>query len=61
MSDLVSRAVGLAAAFVGGFAVGYLTVTKVAPAVQAKVEAMNAGDPWDVWDDEEWLDGWTPS
>lgn len=35
------------------FGVGYLAVTKAAPAIQAKVEAMDLDSMWDVYA-EEW-------
>lgn len=47
MKQLITLAVG--------FAVGYWVVTKAAPYVQAKVEAMDLDTVWDVWDTEEWM------
>lgn len=43
------------AKFVFWFAVGYFAVTKVMPAVQAKIEAMDLDAVWEVWDTEEWM------
>ncbi len=37
------------------FGVGYLVTTKVAPALQAKYEAMDLDSVWDVWDNEGWM------
>lgn len=40
---------------IAGFAIGYWTVTKLAPAVQAKFEAMDLDSVWEIWDTEEWM------
>src|SRR5690606_5266636 len=41
--------------FAAYFALGYLIVNKVAPVIQAKVEAMDLDSVWDVWDHEGWM------
>jgi hypothetical protein len=41
--------------FAAYFALGYLVVTKVAPVIQAKVEAMDLDSVWELWDTEEWM------
>lgn len=40
---------------VAGFAVGYWTVTKAMPYIQAKIEAMDLDAMWEIWDTEEWM------
>lgn len=52
MSDLVGDMKQLLSlAF--GFTIGYLVVMKAAPSVQAKIEAMDLDEMWDVFA-EEW-------
>jgi hypothetical protein len=36
-----------------GFAIGYWAVTRLAPTVQAKIEAYDLDAVWEIWDDEE--------
>jgi hypothetical protein len=38
-----------------GFAVGYWVVTKAAPAIQARIEALDLDAVWEIWDAEEWM------
>lgn len=37
------------------FGVGYVTVTKLAPAVQAKYEALDLDNVWELWSQEGWM------
>lgn len=41
--------------FAAWFSLGYLVVTKLAPAVQAKFEAMDLDAVWELWNEEEWM------
>jgi hypothetical protein len=34
---------------------GYWVVNKLTPAIQAKVEAMDLDDVWELWNEEEWM------
>lgn len=40
------------ATFAAFFALGYLVVEKLAPTIQAKIEAMDLDNAWDVFDEE---------
>jgi hypothetical protein len=37
------------------FGVGYVVTTKVAPAIQARYEAIDLDSVWEIWDTEEWM------
>lgn len=41
--------------FLLGVAAGYLVVEKVMPFWQAKVEAFDLDEIWELWDTEEWM------
>ena len=43
------------AKFALAFAAGYLLVTKLAPALQARYEALDLDSTWEVWDTEDWM------
>lgn len=40
--------------FAAGFAVGYITTTKVIPTVRAKVESIDLDSAWEIFEGAEW-------
>ncbi len=42
-------------ALAAGLTVGYIVVSKIMPAVQARLESVDLDSAWELWNSEGWI------